>query len=172
MAYLLDAYEHARKEAPDLSLVVAGYADEAWSKRLERPGVDFRGSLAYDELARLYDRAKLAVVPSIWPEPFPRSALEAAAAGVPVVGTASGGIPLIVEHRRTGLLVPPRDAHALAAAILELWQDETSARRLGLAASEHVKATFSAARIAALAETFYADVVSRKALPSAQSALA
>lgn len=59
------------------------------------------------------------VVPS-WNEPFGRVAVEGMAAGCTVVGTLAGGLPEIITNEVDGLLVPPRDASALAAALLRL----------------------------------------------------
>ncbi len=59
----------------------------------------------------------IAVVPSIDPEPFGRVAIEAMAHGLPVVASAHGGLAEIVAPEKTGILVPPRNADALAAAI-------------------------------------------------------
>jgi glycosyltransferase involved in cell wall biosynthesis len=66
------------------------------------------------------------------------SLLDAQAVGLPVVATRAGGIPEIVDHRRNGLLVPPRDAGALADALLELAADAALRRRLGERARKDV----------------------------------
>jgi glycosyltransferase involved in cell wall biosynthesis len=71
------------------------------------------------------------------------SLLDAEALGVPVVATAVGGIPDVVEHGRTGLLAPARDPAALAAAILETLRDPEGARRRAEEARLSVRA-FSA----------------------------
>jgi glycosyltransferase involved in cell wall biosynthesis len=63
-------------------------------------------------------------------EPFGRTVLEAQASGVPVIGTDSGGIPEFVDHDRTGLLVPPGDVEALAAAMRRLTGDASLRNRL------------------------------------------
>jgi glycosyltransferase involved in cell wall biosynthesis len=68
--------------------------------------------------------------------------IEAMAAGTPVVGTAVGGIPDVIEDGRTGLLVPSGDAHALAAAIESLLDDRARAARLAEAAREDAGARF------------------------------
>lgn len=64
----------------------------------------------------------------------PISVIEGMSLGMPAVVTATGGIPEIVEHRRTGLVVPPGDSDALAVAILELLRNPTLAMSLGQAA--------------------------------------
>jgi glycosyltransferase involved in cell wall biosynthesis len=77
-----------------------------------------------------YALATMLVLPS-HTEGSPNVALEAMAAGLPVAATSVGGVPEILQHERTGLLVPPRDPAALAGAIRRLLQDERLRRTLG-----------------------------------------
>jgi len=70
-------------------------------------------------------------IPSVWEEAFPFAALEAMSIGKPVIASAVGGIPEIVEHGVTGLLVAAGDPDALAGAIDELASDPSTARRMG-----------------------------------------
>ncbi len=88
--------------------------------------------------------ADLLVLPSLY-EGLPLSILEAMAARRPVVATAIGGTDEAVTHERTGLLVPPRDPEALAAAIHRLRADPDLARRLAEAGRERVEREFSTA---------------------------
>lgn len=71
------------------------------------------------------------------------AALQAGAAGVPVVGGKAGGIPEVIDDRRTGILCPPGDAGAVAAAIAQLLQDPDAARAMGRRARERVESRFS-----------------------------
>ena len=73
--------------------------------------------------------------------------LDAMAMGQPIVATRAGGIPEVVVHDRTGVLVPTRDDDALAAAIVDLLGDPDRRRRLGAAARERAHARFSAERM-------------------------
>jgi glycosyltransferase involved in cell wall biosynthesis len=68
---------------------------------------------------------------------------EALACGRPVIGTALAGMPELIEDGRTGLLVPPRDPHALAQAILKLAADPAWRAEIGRAGRERVVARFS-----------------------------
>lgn len=70
-------------------------------------------------------------VPTYFPEGLSVAVLEAKAAGLPVIATTVGGIPEIVRHNETGLLVPPDDAKALAEAVQKLRNDADLRRRLG-----------------------------------------
>ena len=105
-----------------------------------------------------FGAADVVVVPSTQPDPFPNSALEAAAAGCAVVGAAHGGIPEIIEHDRTGLLVEPGDASALAAAIARLRDDRALLERLGAAAAEDVNRRFSRGRLLADVQALYDEL--------------
>jgi len=82
-------------------------------------------------------------------ESFGLAALEAMAAGVPVVASRTGGVPEVVTDGRTGLLVKPGDSAELASAIATMLDDPTAARRLTVAAREAARTEFS---IAAMAE--------------------
>jgi glycosyltransferase involved in cell wall biosynthesis len=75
-------------------------------------------------------------------EGFPRSAMEAAAMGLPIVATDIRGCRQVVDHETTGLLVPVEDAVALAAAIGELASDADRRRRMGDAARAKARREF------------------------------
>lgn len=75
-------------------------------------------------------------------DPCPLGVLEAAAAGKPVVAYADGGIPELVADGQTGLLVPPGDRGALAAALLRLMSDRDLARRMGAAGRARMAQSF------------------------------
>lgn len=96
-------------------IVVVGTAGRA-------DGVHFAGRLTGAALWRRYREAALVVAPPIWPDPCPTVVLEALAAGRPVVGSRAGGIPDLVDPT-CGVLVPPGDAPALAAAVTALLTD-------------------------------------------------
>jgi glycosyltransferase involved in cell wall biosynthesis len=69
------------------------------------------------------------------------------AASKPIVATSTGGIPEVVAHESTGLLVPPRDPAAMAAAIVRLLKDPVLARRMGNAGFGRVRQQFSAVKM-------------------------
>ncbi len=99
--------------------------------------VRFAGFVPDDVLPDYYAAADAFVLPSRrlaerdGVEGFGMVFLEAGAAGLPVVGAATGGIPEAVEHGRTGFLVPPDDTDALAGALRRLLRDPEQARRMG-----------------------------------------
>jgi glycosyltransferase involved in cell wall biosynthesis len=106
----------------------------------ERLPVDLLGPGTPSDAAALLRRSRVAVLPATWPENCPMSLLEAAALGVPVVASAVGGIPELVEDGRTGLLVPPGDAPALATALSRLALDPGLSAAFGRAGREGVRA--------------------------------
>jgi glycosyltransferase involved in cell wall biosynthesis len=73
--------------------------------------------LGFVPARQLLDEIDILIVPSIWAEPLPRTILEAYAAGVPVIGANSGGIPDLIGIDNIEWLFPPGDAGALAAAM-------------------------------------------------------
>src|SRR5262249_40421790 len=98
-----------------------------------RDQVTLLGAMTHDDLLNVYGQATaFALVPQIAEDGdrdgIPNVLVEAMAAGLPVVSTSVSGIPELIEHGRTGLLVPPNDPHAAAAALEHLLQD-TEARR-------------------------------------------
>ena len=92
------------------------------------------------------------------------SLLDAMAARLPVVATKTGGIPEVVTHRKTGLLVPPRNPSALAKAILKLYKDRDLASRLGQKGYEVVHKKFSAEAMAKKIIDLYERIAERKSL--------
>lgn len=100
-----------------------------------------------DDVETILGAADAVAVPSTRPDPLPNSALESAAAGLPVVAAAHGGLPEIVRDGETGRLVPPGDATALAGALRELADDPAAARRLGEAAATDVRERFALPRM-------------------------
>ena len=98
-------------------------------------------------MAALWQRAHIAVLPS-YREGLPKALLEAAASGRPMVATDVPGCREIVIDNETGLLVPARDAVALAEALRRLAGDSGLRQRLGRAARQRVMDHFSQERIA------------------------
>ena len=98
-------------------------------------------------------------------EGAPLSVLEAMAAGLPVVASAVGGVPEIVADGATGLLVPPDDAAALAAALEQLLADAALRRRLGAAGRERVRVRFDLAELQRAHLELYARELARVGRP-------
>jgi D-inositol-3-phosphate glycosyltransferase len=123
--------------------------------------VQFAGCKPREELRHWYAAADVFVtVP--WYEPFGITPLEAMACARPVVGSAVGGVQYTVEHGRTGLLVPPKDPAALAAALAELRDDPARAEAMGVAGRKRACSAFTwegvALRLASVFEEARAEV--------------
>ena len=126
--------------------------------------VEVRGRVAEQELRRAYAAASVLVLPAIVDargdtEGLGVVLLEAMSYGVPVIGSDLGGITDIVVDGQTGLLVPPQDSAALAAALERLATDRDLAKRLGEAGAGHVRRHFSWPAIIAQWEECYLAVL-------------
>lgn len=131
---VLHAFDRVRQEFPDARLILAGYGPErnrllALIERLGLQGVDFVGRVGPEQMSRLYNEADIYVTsPNI--DNMPNSVMESFASGLPVVATKAGGIPYIVTHQQTGLLVDCGDSEGLANAVMRLLRDPDLAHRL------------------------------------------
>ena len=126
--------------------------------------VVFTGQL--EDVRPVLARCRLAVMPSRM-EDLGVAALEVMAMGKPLVASRVGGLVEAVADGETGLLVPPEDDGALAAAISRLLADDALCARLGQAARERVEQHFSLDQLAARTEALYREVLEAKRLPVA-----
>lgn len=95
-------------------------------------------------------------------EGFGIAALEAMAAGLPVVATAVGGVPELVVDGETGFLVPPQDVDGFAKRLRELVVDPTARRTMGGAAQARARAQFGLERMVAAVADVYDDLLQRR----------
>jgi spore coat protein SA len=151
-------YGNRLSEMVRRQLILKGqaYLDDLAAEAAGDDRIVFHGVIPHSETIALYRRATVMVLPSVWNEPSGLPILEAAACGLPLVSTRSGGIPEIVEHGRTGMLVARGDAEELALAISQVIDDPAFARAMGEAARQRVQERFtweaSARRLADLIE--------------------
>lgn len=130
----------AMRDVPDAVLTVVGDGPEepglvALADRLGVAGrVRFAGVVENTALAPVLHAADALLVPSTYEEPFGIVAVEAALAGLPSIVSRVGGLKDIVVNGETGLVVPPSDADALAAAMRRLASDRAATARMGEAA--------------------------------------
>lgn len=146
--YLLEAFAVVAGRRPEASLVLAGEGPER--RRLERLAarlglgerVQFLGEVPHEQVPQVLQGLDIFAMPSTY-EGFGVAALEAGAMEVPVVASRIHGIPDVVVDGETGLLVPPRDRQALAAALERLAADGDLRRRLGRAGRAFVAEHYS-----------------------------
>lgn len=89
---------------------------------------------------------------------LPQAIMEAMSLGLPSLVTPVGGIPTMVDHDRTGLIVPPRDPVALAEGLLRLLREPDTASRLGRAARERYRQRYTTATMTSTLETLFAGI--------------
>jgi glycosyltransferase involved in cell wall biosynthesis len=144
--YLLDALPRLFKKYPHIKVLFFGRGplQETLQEKIDAAGwresVRFPG-FRYD-MQRVMPNFDLLVHPAEM-EGLGVALLQAAASGVPIVASAVGGIPEIVRHGMTGLLVAPADAEALESAIDRLLTQPEKAREMAAAARKHVEVSFS-----------------------------
>lgn len=118
-----------------------------------------RGSVEFvgfrSDVAAALSELDLLVHASTTGEPFGQVIVEGMAAGLPVVATDGGGVPEIVVHGETGLLVPMNDVEAMAAAILRILSDPAAAREMGRKGQRRAREVFSIERTARAVEAIY-----------------
>lgn len=149
--YLLRAMPLIRQQFPNTRLVVIGSGRPAkFAKLMEQydvSGVEFVGMVPRDDLARYYASCDIFCAPSSSRESFGIVLLEAMAAGKPVVASDIPGYASVMTNMREGLLVPPKEPHLLALAIVRLLADRELRGTLA-AAGEITAARYTWPRIA------------------------
>ncbi len=166
--YLLRAVAMLRDRGIELDVVLAG--DGPSRRALERltdelglrARVEFMGEVAHHDVPAILQRLDIFAMPSTW-EGFGVSALEASAMDLPVVASDIHGIPDVVLHGETGLLVPPADVGALAEAIGRLASDAALRRTMGVAGRAYVEREYRWQDNAALMERLYAEMTTHRA---------
>lgn len=148
LLFLIEALAKIRTER-DAGLVVIGKAATGGAvlRAIERFGVRdavrFESGVTWERIVQLYQEAQVAVVPSLY-EGFSLPAIEAMASGTPLVATEAGALPEVVgRDGASAVLVPPRDAGALAAAIAELLDDPAKRRTIAEGARKRVSERFT-----------------------------
>jgi glycosyltransferase involved in cell wall biosynthesis len=167
---LLRAVAQARGELPGLEVEVAGAGPLAGELGRQAAALGLDGTvrfLGHAPGGEVMERADVVAVPSLG-EGFGMVALEAMERGRAVVASAVGGLPEIVDHGVTGVLVPPGDVAALSAALVALARDPARARALGEAGRARALHAFSQERCTGRTDGLYRSALLRKGIPDAR----
>lgn len=144
--YLIDAFAGVVRKVPDARLVILGQGElqESLTRQVHHHALEKHVLLPgfRTDVLSLMKTADIFTMSSVM-EGLGTSLLDAMACARPIVATDTGGIPEVVVHDETGLLVPPKDADSLADALVTLLKDEERARRYGAAGYERVHRRFS-----------------------------
>lgn len=159
---LLQSFASLRKNIKEVRLSLVG--DGPLRRQLERfvaqhgmHDVEFLGKLSHEEALKHIATADAFILTSV-EEGMPTVIIEALALGKPVIATAIGGIPEVIQDGVNGILVPPRSPKRIAKALERLIGDSRLRRRLGKAAAKSVK-NYTWGRVADEFETVYSTVV-------------
>lgn len=159
---LLEAWPAVLARVPNAHLLVVGEGSQREALEAQVAELGIGASVTFtgrrDDVPAVTAALDVAVLPS-YREAQGLSILEAMALSRPVVASAVGGIPEMIEDGRTGLLVPPRDAGALAAAIVRLLTDHPYADTLAKAAQNLVHDRFCVELMVRAIETIYDESV-------------
>ena len=159
---VLQAFQAAAVPAARLHFAGTGPLQRKLKTRIHQFGLadrcDLHGWMDPSLLAQALARAT-ALVHASWMDSSPNVAVEAHAAGIPVIATAVGGIPSRVHHEVDGLLVPPGDVAAMASAMRRLLGSPETTARMGAAGRERVLREHDPARVAQLHAEFYERLI-------------
>jgi glycosyltransferase involved in cell wall biosynthesis len=148
--HLIEAAALVVRQVPDARFVIAGEGELRVSleQQIKHLGLEKHVHLAgfRPDVLSVHKAFEIFVMSSVT-EGLGTSILDAMACGRPVVATTAGGIPEVVRDAETGILVPPRDHEAMAAAIVKLLKDRPLRARMGAAGLALANARFSADRM-------------------------
>lgn len=166
VAEFAEAAERVRRERHDVRFVLVGRPDEGNLTSVPQAQLEAwvaSGVLEWlghrDDMPKVLRTATVYCLPTYYPEGVPKSLIEAGATQLGLVATDVPGCREVVEHEVTGLLVPPRDAAALAGAVLRLLDDPELAAGLGAAARARVEEQFSEPVVVARTMQLYDELL-------------
>jgi glycosyltransferase involved in cell wall biosynthesis len=161
LAYFVDAWREVLKAVPAARAVVVGEGPARG--KLEARAADIAHAIRFagsrSDVPAILSGADLVVQSSLY-EGFPNAVIEAMAAGRPVVATAVGGTVEAIVDETTGLLVPPRDAAPIAAAIVRVLRDADLGARYGSAGRRRIEKEFSVPHMIERYSALYESLVS------------
>ncbi len=161
---LLDAVARLSERLPQVRTLLAGSGDEEERLRARSAGLGLGERVTFlgtrPDVERVFEAVDVSVICSD-SEGMPLSALEAMAAGTPLIATRVGGLPEVVDDGVTGLLVPPRDPEALARALEAVLGDADRRGRMAAASRERHRREFELDHVVGLLEDLYEELFAR-----------
>ncbi len=161
--YLIEAAAQLKPDFPSLHLVIVGSGDrhDALLRQAESAGLrDAVHLLGHrDDIEACLAGMDLFVLPSL-NEGMGRALIEAMVAGLPVIASRVGGIPAVIRHEHTGLLVPPGDVGALAGALRRFLDRPEWAKQVGTAASRSVDSRYGSVSMVHAIESIFGEALS------------
>lgn len=154
---LLQVYAELEDAPP---LVLIGRRTSDTPKELP-PNVMMLGSWPHNAVMQAWKRSSIALVPSVWTEPFGMVVIEAMSAGRPLIASRIGGIPDIVTHGESGLLVTPGDAYSLMQAINLLLTNPALRQQMGKNAEQR-STEFRASAVIPRIEQIYHSIIDQR----------
>jgi len=172
---LFEAIPTVLKQIPHTKFIIAGGDNSYWDGFLKRTGMDyptyfaqrysryashvtFTGSVSDEDLHKLYASCDLFVAPSLY-ESFGLIYLEAMNYAKPVIGCRAGGVPEVIDHESTGLVVDPEAPQQLAEAIVSMLKSPGKLRDMGLAGRQQITQRFHYLTMARNFERVYRQVI-------------
>ena len=163
--YLIEALHLLADDSRDYQLALVDHKKERLKlvpRLVQQFGlssrVHFTNHVPTEELVKLYNKATVVVSPSLY-EGFGLPAAEAMSCGSPIIATTGGAFPEVIDHEKTGWLVPPGDSKALAAAIRMLMDDPALRARLGKAGRASILKRFSWRKAAEETVAVYEEIL-------------
>lgn len=166
--YLIDAFAKVLEQAPLTVLLLVGDGEERPALTAQARELGLGDAIRFvglrTDIPEILDCIDVLVHPSL-KEGLPMAVLEAMSHAKPIVAAAADGIPEVVDHEVSGLLVSPGDVSALAEAILTLVGDERKRREYGAAGAQALDANHSVSRMLQLYESLFLSSVGSRLSP-------
>jgi len=169
LTYLLQAYALVKRQKPDVRLIIVGgdggmrIPCERYVEREGLSDVVFAGYVPNADVPRYYRTADVYCAPNTGAESQGIVLLEAMAAGTPIVASNIEGFADVVSHKSDGLLVPPQDVEALAAALLKVIQDQDLRESMGRAGAAKAE-RYSWEHVSQRVLDFYSEILGQEPL--------
>ncbi|AGK60063.1 Glycosyltransferase [Archaeoglobus sulfaticallidus PM70-1] len=139
---LKDVFKTIHNELEDVKFMVVGDGSLAEKLKNSNLPIKLMGHVPHDKMPDIYHKTAVSVLPS-YMEGLPTICMESLACGVPVVATDVGDTREIVTDGKTGFLVKPGDAKAMASKVIELLEDDDLRKTMGREGRRHVEENFS-----------------------------